>query len=241
MLFDCAGGRVRVLRSASYAERDRRGAARADDVGGAWFSAEADTPAATLLAAACDPAFRWPLRGASEVSPSPKLEGAMLRTSATGSVAPIERAVNLVQVPPPADAPSPIDVQPLAVSAAPEPIEKVSPPAFAGVERKAADTMAWPTVRRTAIAQAPAGAGFLQKARYVPDSPETLASSSAHTATVAPRAGGLITTTGSAMRAGLRWAVAGPGWLARRMERVFHNGPILPHGQLGPIRQAQLY
>jgi len=65
MLFDCQGGRVRVLRSTSYAERDRRGPAKADSRGDEWFSPTTDTPAATLLAAACDATFAWPLRDAA--------------------------------------------------------------------------------------------------------------------------------------------------------------------------------
>ena len=75
MLFDCQGGRVRVLRSASYAEHNRRGAAKPDDNSDAWFSPTADSQAAKLLAAACDPKFDWPLRGVS-ATPSTGTAGA---------------------------------------------------------------------------------------------------------------------------------------------------------------------
>lgn len=70
LLFDCQGGRVRVLRSASYQDRDRQGPAKADDRGDAWFQPAAETPAAALLAAACDPGFKWPLRESAAAAPS---------------------------------------------------------------------------------------------------------------------------------------------------------------------------
>jgi hypothetical protein len=63
MLFDCRGGRVRVLRSASYSERNRGGLANPDKRGDEWFTPDASAPAAKLLAAACDAKFAWPLRG----------------------------------------------------------------------------------------------------------------------------------------------------------------------------------
>lgn len=89
MLFDCRGGRARLLRSASYLERDRGGPAKEGDSEAAWFSPEANSAVATLLAAACDPSFAWPLRDTSAgpsklmpnresraVQPSPAGEGA---------------------------------------------------------------------------------------------------------------------------------------------------------------------
>jgi hypothetical protein len=71
LLFDCQGGRVRVLRSASYQDHDRRGAAKADERGGDWFKPEAHAPAATLLAAACNADFDWPLRANPAIAPEP--------------------------------------------------------------------------------------------------------------------------------------------------------------------------
>lgn len=92
MLFDCQGGRARVLRSASYAEHNRGGAAKPDDSGDAWFSAVAGTQAAKLLAAACDPRFDWPLRGAS-AAPS---------TGTTGSARVVQAAAAKPAAPAPA-------------------------------------------------------------------------------------------------------------------------------------------
>jgi hypothetical protein len=68
LLFDCGGGRVRMLRSASYSAPNRGGVAKSDERGDAWFSPDAQAPVAKLLAAACDAKFAWPLRGA--VGPS---------------------------------------------------------------------------------------------------------------------------------------------------------------------------
>lgn len=91
LLFDCPGGRVRVLRSASYAERDRRGIARADKRGDEWFSPTTDTPAATLLAAACDASFEWPLRAAGPVEARLETVEPMQRAD-LASVAPLQTA-----------------------------------------------------------------------------------------------------------------------------------------------------
>jgi hypothetical protein len=64
-LFDCAGKRVRIIRSASYAQPNLKGEAKVDDLGGAWFAPTPEEPAAVLLAAACDRNFAWPLRAAA--------------------------------------------------------------------------------------------------------------------------------------------------------------------------------
>ncbi|CAN7295849.1 hypothetical protein LJR219_001452 [Phenylobacterium sp. LjRoot219] len=70
-LFDCDGKRVRIVRSASYSERNLRGEAKADDVGGSWFAPKPSEPAATLLAAACDRDFAWPLRATAAAAQPP--------------------------------------------------------------------------------------------------------------------------------------------------------------------------
>lgn len=96
MLLDCEGGRVRVLRSASYPERDRQGPAKSDERGDSWFTPEAKTPAATLLAAACDPNFSWPLRADPAAAPSkatPLGGPSYLQKAATVSPAPAKAAV----------------------------------------------------------------------------------------------------------------------------------------------------
>lgn len=62
LLVDCAGARLRVIRSAAYPGRNRKG----QPVQGApdtdWTSPKAGEPSAQLVAAACDPKFAWPLR-----------------------------------------------------------------------------------------------------------------------------------------------------------------------------------
>jgi len=62
LLFDCQGRRVRVIRSADYRQRNRKGPPVATTELGNWLSPSADQPAARLVAAACDAAFAWPLR-----------------------------------------------------------------------------------------------------------------------------------------------------------------------------------
>jgi len=62
LLFDCQGRRVRVIRSADYRQRNRKGPPVATTELGNWLSPSPDQPAALLVAAACDAAFAWPLR-----------------------------------------------------------------------------------------------------------------------------------------------------------------------------------
>jgi pyruvate/2-oxoglutarate dehydrogenase complex dihydrolipoamide acyltransferase (E2) component len=110
ILFDCRGGRVRVLRSTSYLERDRQGAAQIDERGDAWFSPQPEAPAATLMAAACDASFHWPLRPRPAVAaPSPAEPAPLVQTTvatATPPAAPgqpkraAEKAITLAAVEP---------------------------------------------------------------------------------------------------------------------------------------------
>jgi hypothetical protein len=229
LLFDCVGARVRVLRSASYAERDRQGAARSNDPDEAWFSPEAATPAATLLAAACDPAFSWPLRGPAAASPAPpKLEGGLVRASIAGSDAPIQRAMDRVEAAPVTDG-RPARTVLARIATGPSP---------AAIEPPSTGVPSAPVVRRSGVA--PAVDSFLQKASYVSGPAVTPAPSSAHEAVVAPRRAGLFTRAGTALRSGLRWAGAGPGWLAQRLELAFRRGSARPDARPGVMRQAQL-
>jgi hypothetical protein len=62
LMFDCRGGRVKILRSTVYPEPNRQGAAKVESTGGDWFAPKSPEPAAQLLAAACDRSFVWPLR-----------------------------------------------------------------------------------------------------------------------------------------------------------------------------------
>ena len=61
VLADCRGGRVRTVHSAGYHARNRRGPPVEAEAGG-WVTPTPGQPASTLLAAACDPDFAWPLR-----------------------------------------------------------------------------------------------------------------------------------------------------------------------------------
>ncbi|HSV03390.1 MAG TPA: SPOR domain-containing protein [Phenylobacterium sp.] len=62
LLVDCRGGRLRVIRSASYRQQNRRGPPVSGAPDADWTSPHPGEPSAKLLAAACDPAFAWPLR-----------------------------------------------------------------------------------------------------------------------------------------------------------------------------------
>lgn len=62
MLFDCALGRLRLIRSATYPQPNLKGSPKVTAEREDWLSPEPDEPAAKLLAAACDPQFAWPLR-----------------------------------------------------------------------------------------------------------------------------------------------------------------------------------
>lgn len=63
ILFDCAGGRLRQIRGATYPERNRKGLPKPEPVPEGWTTPQPAEPAARLLAAACDPTFDWALRG----------------------------------------------------------------------------------------------------------------------------------------------------------------------------------
>lgn len=65
LLIDCRGGRVRIVRSASYPQRDRQGQPVPGAADAGWSIPKPGEPAARLVAAACDPGFAWPLRPAS--------------------------------------------------------------------------------------------------------------------------------------------------------------------------------
>lgn len=62
LLIDCPARRLRQIRGATFAGRNRSGAPVRDEPSDAWIQPEAGQPAMQLLAAACDPAFAWPLR-----------------------------------------------------------------------------------------------------------------------------------------------------------------------------------
>lgn len=223
MLMDCQGRRVRVLRSASYAERDRVGPAKADERGDAWFEPQAQTPAATLLAAACDPDFSWPLRGSPASAPSkatPLGGPSMLQTASAGSgarradaTAPllVQTAVEVARAPVVRLA----DVQPRLVLAAVEIAPTVETPRPKAVA--AARDVAPSPARTQPIAPAEPQSRLLQKASFTagPILPEP--SSAAQTLDERPHAG-VLATAAAATRACRRLAGAGRSWLWRRVE-----------------------
>lgn len=221
MLFDCQGGRVRVLRSASYPERGRQGPARPDDRGGAWFSPETNTPAATLLSAACDPAFSWPLRESSAPSgPTPAREDPPTVQVAQASPSPsvVAQAEDVKQ---PAVAP---ERQPAPVAAPPKPARIL---VAAHVEAPSAEMQgavsAWPD-------RAP-GASVTAKKPQV----------SGAQIDSAQRPLRVFSATIAAMRTCKRWAGAGKSWLVRGVEVAFGHGPAPPRADPGLIRQARAY
>jgi hypothetical protein len=212
MLFDCGGGRVRVLRSASYLEPRQQGPARANDLGEAWFSPEADTPAATLLAAACDASFAWPLRAPPAPMPSTSRAEASVVTAAPRPPAFVRtlRAtpqLAMVAAEPPAAAPRAIEYA--GSQSARRAPAVIDPP------------LGWP-VRLASLAARPQ-ASF----------------SAAGDPVGAPRHGGLWATTAAAMKASLRWAGAGRGWLARRVEFALRRAPTPSLPDPGTIVQAR--
>lgn len=138
-LFDCAGKRVRIIRSASYSERNLKGEAKADDLGGSWFAPKPNEPAATLLAAACDRAFAWPLRAAAQ-PPAPAVEAPPLLQQA--KLAPPEPAATLPEAATvmPAVVQTPRAVVPprklkVAMTAAPQPPSTGPPEEAASVQK----------------------------------------------------------------------------------------------------------
>ncbi|WP_430423933.1 SPOR domain-containing protein [Phenylobacterium sp.] len=66
ILFDCAAGRLREIRAATYPGRNRKGAPTSERTGADWTKPAPDQPAARLLAAACDSTFVWALRNTGQ-------------------------------------------------------------------------------------------------------------------------------------------------------------------------------
>ncbi|CAN7225359.1 hypothetical protein LJR225_000886 [Phenylobacterium sp. LjRoot225] len=231
ILFDCSNGRLRVLRSASYAEPHWQGLARSNDVGEAWFSPEVNTPAATLLSAACDPAFAWPLReSAAPSKPAPKAEPALIQAASPDAPAP---ALQVAQISAPEEARPSQGEKAVDVAATRE-----TPPA---VERvRLAEAAPLRPVLQASVAVEPQLSGSVQKASYI-SRPTVREPATVEETVAAPRRAGVLATTAAAVRKSLRWACGGPGWLARRVEVAFRRGPQPPRSVPGTIRQAQAY
>lgn len=111
LLADCRGGRVRTVRSAGYHARNRRGPPVEAETG-EWVSPKPGQPASTLLAAACDPDFAWPLRTRIAVAPSAPIPSspvlAMAHTHDLPAVQPPKLAEVAAAIPaPPTPLPAP--------------------------------------------------------------------------------------------------------------------------------------
>lgn len=215
MLFDCQGGRVRVLRSTSYLERDRQGAAKADERGDAWFSPQPETPAATLLAAACDPGFRWPLRGSAVATP----------VRPTETTPPVQTTVATATAPA-----LPVQAKPLAADR-PVVLARAEPARTAPMIEKAAS----PDMAQFASpASARSPSPLIQKASFIKLTTLQAATSPPKVEAAAPRR---LSTAATACK---RLVGAGGGWLWRHVERAFHREGAPFHPNSGVIRQAQL-
>jgi len=258
MLLDCQGGRVRVLRSASYPERDRVGPAKADERGDAWFAPQAETPAATLLAAACDPNFSWPLRGSPASGPTkatPLGGPSMLQTASAGPTSRAVRATTpvllqtAVQI---ARAPSVLldDVQPLhlaalvgstgAVKKQPAVVTaaaRLFAPAPARVRQAASPDMA-----QFASDTAAEGVRLpLQNASFVPEPSLQITTSAREPAKAwsAPRRAGVFATAAAATRTWRRLAIAGRSWIVRRIEVAIRQDDGRSRAESGLIRLSR--
>ena len=252
MLLDCQGGRVRVLRSASYPERDRIGPARADERGDAWFTPEASAPAATLLAAACDPAFSWPLRASPAAAPakaSPLGGPSMLQTAAASSPAreaitpvliqtafevaraPVVRLADVQTSGPVLSAPvDTVETPPKVVTA----VARAIAPVMARLEKAAA-----PNVSQFASNAAAEDANApVQKASFTPG--PALEAASAWPEEAAPaRRPAVLTAAAAVTKTWKRLAGAGRSWLVRRVEVAFRQGEAPAQSERGPATQAR--
>lgn len=256
MLFDCQGGRVRVLRSASYRDRDRVGPLKADDRGDAAFEPEAGTPAATLLAAACDDNFSWPLRGAPASGPTKAMPlggPSMLQTASSRGARATTPVVlqTAVQV---ARAPSVLlgDVQPLHLAALVEtsgvsttqpPVASAAARAFAAVPTQVRRP-ASPDMARFASDTAAEGVRLpLQRVSFV-SAPSLQIATPARApaeASPEPRRAGMFAAAATATRTWRRLVVTGRNWLVRRVEVAFRLDDGRSRAEPGLIKLSQAY
>lgn len=196
-LFDCVGKRMRIIRSASYAEPNLKGEAKVDDLGGAWFAPKPAEPAAVLLAAACDRNFTWPLRAAAQ----PPAQ----------DPAPLVKAK--VEAPEPVAAPARAEPAP---STKPAPIPQTAPPRRIEVATNAASLPAtgpspvWPVYDEAA---------GVQKASFTASTREPV-DAQASQAVPRGRLAKLTAAPTSAVAAVRRWAGAGEGFVSRRASSV---------------------
>jgi hypothetical protein len=215
-LFDCAGKRMRIIRSASYAEPNLKGEAKVDDLGGAWFAPRPAEPAAVLLAAACDRNFAWPLRAAAQPAapdPAPLLKAKLEAPVAAAEAAQAEPAPSTKPAPiPPAAQPRKIEVATRATS---PPATEPSP--------------VWPIYEEAAS---------VQKASFTAAEREPVAAQASR-AVAHRRLAKFAEAPASAVAAVRRWAQAGEGFVSRRASSV-HRWFASHDPPRSVVRQAAL-
>ena len=195
-LFDCVGNRMRIIRSASYAEPNLQGEAKIDDLGGAWFAPKAPEPAAVLLAAACDRSFAWPLRAAAE----PAAEDAVLLLKAKVEAPELLAAPAEVEPAPAQPERSPSTAEPRRIAVA------TTAPAVPAHEA----APVWPTYDETPR---------LRKANFTTAAREPVAALATPDAPRRPLAK-LAAAPVSAVSMVWRWAGAGEDFVSRRASSV---------------------
>ena len=99
LLIDCKRGRLKVIRSASYPDRNRQGRPVVGSPDADWSTPKPSEPDSRLVAAACDAAFAWPLRGA----PLPAKVSSPHKSTDVAAASPLPRVVELPPLPPPAE------------------------------------------------------------------------------------------------------------------------------------------
>jgi hypothetical protein len=99
VLFDCNGGRMRVIRSATYPEPNRKGRPSSEVRDDGWLSPEPSAPAARLVAAACDPGYAWPLRARVATAPPEAAKAAPAPATAEPQASPPQAAARTPAAP----------------------------------------------------------------------------------------------------------------------------------------------
>lgn len=99
LLIDCKRSRLKVIRSASYPQRNRQGHAVAGSPDADWSTPKPGEPESKLVAAACDPSFSWPLRGI----PLPVKASSPGKSDDAEAAGPLPQVVELPPLPKPAE------------------------------------------------------------------------------------------------------------------------------------------
>jgi len=99
LLIDCKRSRLKVIRSASYPDRNRQGRPVVASPDADWSTPKPSEPDSRLVAAACDPAFAWPLRGV----PLPAKVSTPRKSIDPAAASPLPQVVELPPLPQPAE------------------------------------------------------------------------------------------------------------------------------------------